>query len=179
MWFASLFSNEALISTSTVQLLHFSHLDFACTSPSSGLPARAVWREKSGQPKKPTSQLLQAEPCQSRAEVAQMGIQSGHLQDVLTPCSKWLLPVLWSFTAPWEGGFVVQAAHTPEPTGWDSRHTSSTHGAFTAHTGESTAQTNLWAGPCWGTPRWSERTGHIMAMPLGILNFLIRKWHGT
>lgn len=45
MWFASLFSNEALISISTVQLLHFSHSDFASASPSSGLPARKVCLE--------------------------------------------------------------------------------------------------------------------------------------
>lgn len=39
VWFASLFSNEALISISAVQLLHFSHLGFASTNPSLGLPA--------------------------------------------------------------------------------------------------------------------------------------------
>jgi len=45
MWFASLLSNEALISISTVQLLHFSHPDFASASPSSGLPARKACLE--------------------------------------------------------------------------------------------------------------------------------------
>lgn len=45
MWFAALFSNEALISISTVQLLHFSHSDFASASPSSGQPAREACLE--------------------------------------------------------------------------------------------------------------------------------------
>lgn len=128
MWFASLFSNEALISISTVQLLHFSHLDFACTSPGSGLPARTVWREKSGQPKK----LIPASP--SRA------LPNGweHSQDTWRMCcldAAMAPAMLWSFTAPWEGGDLVQAAQNTELTGWDCRHTQHTQGFPSAQCG--------------------------------------------
>lgn len=40
MWFVPPLSNEALISISNIQLLHFSHPNFA--SPGSGLPAREL-----------------------------------------------------------------------------------------------------------------------------------------
>lgn len=124
MWFASLLNNEALISISTVQLLHFFHLDFACTSPGSGLPARTVWGRSQSSPKSP-SQLLQAELCQSWAEVAQMGAQS--LEDALTPCSERLLPVLRSSKL--RGKELPRAGSTHHRAQrLESRHTSSTRG---------------------------------------------------
>lgn len=88
MWFGSLFNNEALISISTVQLLHFSHLDFACTSPGLQDYQQELSRGRSQGSQESPSQLLQAELCQRRAEVAQVGTQTGHLEDVLTPCSN-------------------------------------------------------------------------------------------
>lgn len=88
MWFASLFNNEALISISTVELLHFSHLDFACTSPGLQDYQQELSGGRSQGSPKSSSQFLQAELCQSRAEVAQVGTQTGHLEDVLTPGSN-------------------------------------------------------------------------------------------
>lgn len=69
MWFASFFSNEALISFFTVQLLHFSHLDLACRSLATELPSRTDWREKSGQPKKP----IPASPSQALLKLGRSG----------------------------------------------------------------------------------------------------------
>lgn len=87
MWFASLFNNEALISISTVQLLQF----FWILLAQAQAPARTVWKEESGQPKKP----IPASPRQALPKPGTGGSDGSAvraLEAVLAPCSKWLLP---------------------------------------------------------------------------------------
>lgn len=74
MWFASLFSNEALISISTAQLLHFSGSDFASARPKLRIASKKSLPRgrRQGSPRHPHPQLFQAELRQKWAEVARM-----------------------------------------------------------------------------------------------------------
>lgn len=83
MQFVSLFSNEALASLLTVQLLHCFLLHSASSSPGSGLPAGEMYRRGSpGSLRSPETKFFQAELCQEWAEAAHAGTQPGHLVDV-------------------------------------------------------------------------------------------------
>lgn len=141
VWFASFFNNETLISISIVQLLHSSHLDLVCTSPGSGSPARTVCREKSRQPKKP----IPAPPSQALPKLGRSG-SDGNTVRAPGGCADSMLQV-----APAYAKKVLSLVGRKLPCAGSTHHWNlqpglqahiSTHGAFAAHTWESTAQTS-------------------------------------
>lgn len=88
MWFASLFSNEALISISTVQLLHFSQILPAQAQAEDCQQEKSAWREKSGQPNDPTGFPSQALPKVGR------GSSDGNIARAPGGCADSMLQVV-------------------------------------------------------------------------------------